>query len=273
MSRVVLVTGCSTGGIGYALSEEFAEQGCVVYATSRRVETIADFSDSNIKKLALDVTSDEEVQNVIQEIIRNEGKIDVVVNNAGVISPGPLIDHTSNETKKFFDVNAFSVLRVSRAVIPEMAKRKQGLIVNIGSIVGEIPTPWNGLYCAAKAAVYSMSEVLSMECRPFGIKVLHVAPGAVKSNISKSGAEVYSLPDNSLYQSYLPNIIVRIWASQGLGSMPTRAFARGVVSKALQKEPPLYMLSGGNSFLFAILKWLPRALVLKYMWGRFSKKM
>jgi len=138
MSRVVLVTGCTTGGIGYALAQEFAKQGCTVYATSRRVETIADFANTRTHKLALDVTSDESVRTVIHEIISKEGKIDVVVNNAGVISPGPLIDNSLDAVKKVFDTNTFAILRVAKAVIPEMAKRKQGVIVNIGSLVGEV---------------------------------------------------------------------------------------------------------------------------------------
>jgi NAD(P)-dependent dehydrogenase (short-subunit alcohol dehydrogenase family) len=113
MSQVVLITGCTTGGIGYALyvilmtsiglslvlndcqlyrAQEFARHGCIVYATSRKVETIADFSDPKIHKLALDVTSDENVQIVVQEVLTREGKLDVVVNNAGVISPGAILD-------------------------------------------------------------------------------------------------------------------------------------------------------------------------------------
>ncbi|KAG6862162.1 hypothetical protein C0995_004244 [Termitomyces sp. Mi166 len=138
MSRVVLVTGCSTGGIGFALCHEFARQGCKVYATSRKVETIGEFSYPSVEKLGLDVTDDAGVESVVKHIIETEGKIDIVVNNAGYFSAGPLIDQTIEDVKTNFDTNTFAVLRVARAVIPFMAKRRSGVIVNIGSIVGEM---------------------------------------------------------------------------------------------------------------------------------------
>ncbi|KAJ3571393.1 hypothetical protein NP233_g3775 [Leucocoprinus birnbaumii] len=255
MSRVVLVTGCTTGGIGYALAQEFAHQGCIVYATSRRAETIADFENPKIHKLALDVTSDENIQKVIHEILTKEGKLDVVVNNAGMICPGPLIDSSMDDARKTFETNTFAILRVAKVVIPEMAKRQQGVIVNIGSIVGQVATPWNGIYCASKAAVDSISQVLSMECKPLGIKVFHVAPGAVKSNIADTGANNFSLAPNSLYTPFLANIMDRIYSSQGPHSMPAEDFAKQVVTKALQKNPPIYL-----------------TVVMGILWRRYSKR-
>ncbi|KAG5654709.1 hypothetical protein H0H81_007465 [Sphagnurus paluster] len=138
MSRVVLVTGCSSGGIGFALCEEFARQGCKVYATSRRVETIGEFQSPHVEKLALDVTSNEDVASVVKHITDAEGKIDIVVNNAGYFCPGALIDQSLEDIQANFDTNTFSVLRVAKAVIPLMAQRRSGVIVNIGSVVGEM---------------------------------------------------------------------------------------------------------------------------------------
>ncbi|KAG5644599.1 hypothetical protein DXG03_008077 [Asterophora parasitica] len=272
MSPVVLVTGCSTGGIGFALCNEFARQGCKVYATSRRVDTIGDFAYPSVEKLALDVNSDEAVESVVQRIAAVEGRIDIAVNNAGFMSAGPLIDQTMEDIKANFDTNTFSILRMAKAVVPLMAKRRSGLIVNIGSIVGEIATPWNGLYCASKAAVQSISDVLLMECKPFNVSVLHIAPGGIQSNISASGSSRFSLPEGSLYSAFIPNIMKRINASQAPGSMPTDAFARAVVEKALRKNPPLYFSTGANSGLFAFLRWLPKTWVLWLMWRVYSKK-
>lgn len=272
MSRVVLVTGCSTGGIGFALCNEFAQQGCKVYATSRKVESIGDFADSLVEKLALDVTSDEAVERVVKHIAEVEGKIDVVVNNAGLFYAGPLADQAMEDVKANFDTNTFSVLRMAKAVIPVMAKRRSGVIVNIGSIVGEIATPWNGLYCASKAAVQSISDVLSMECKPLNISVFHVAPGGIQSNLSANGVLRFSLPDDSLYTAFIPNILQRIHASQAPGSMSADAFAKEVVTKALRKSPPSYLSTGSNATLFAVFKWLPKAWVLWLMWRVYSKK-
>ncbi|KAF8807788.1 oxidoreductase [Phlegmacium glaucopus] len=272
MPRIVLVTGCSTGGIGYSLCEEFARQGCKVYASSRKIDTIADFGDNTIEKISLDVTSDEGVQNALNHIIEKEGKIDVVVNNAGVLSPGPLVEEPLDNVKQIFDTNTYSILRVCKAVVPIMAKRRSGTIVNIGSVVGEISTPWNGLYCASKAAANSISEVLSMELKPFNISVLHVAPGAVKSNISSNGSLRFGLAPDTLYSDFYSNMIERMNMSQSHYSMSTKDFAEQVVSKALQKNPPRYMSIGGHSRVFTLFKWLPRSFVLYYLWRLCSRR-
>ena len=162
------------------------------------------------------------------------------------------------------------------------------MIVNIGSVVGELlvvsslsiysiktlarsATPWNGLYCASKAALQNISDTLSMEGRPFNISVLHVAPGAVKSNISANAKARFRLAEDSLYTAYLPNIMQRITASQSTNSMATDKFANEVVSKALQTYPPIYMTLGGHSWLFAIFKWLPKTWVLHILWKQYSK--
>ncbi|KAH7929147.1 NAD(P)-binding protein [Leucogyrophana mollusca] len=260
-SKVVLVTGCSKGGIGFHLCERFADQGCVVYATSRRLETMQGFAHSSIRTLSLDVTSDESVQSAVQHILEESGKIDIVVNNAGALAIGPLIEVSIDQVKKAFDTNTFSALRVAKAVIPSMVARKRGLVVNIGSIAGEIPTPWNGLYCAAKAALHSLSNVLAMECQPFGVDVMLVAPGGVRSNIAINQAATLELSSDSFYKPYINAILARMNISQGKGSMDTAAFAKRVVQSALSPKPPAYMTLGHNSRVFAVLLWFPRRFV------------
>jgi len=271
-TKVVLVTGCSTGGIGFALAEEFANRGCKVYATSRKVDTVRGFKNHGIKTAALDVTSDDDVQRVVRDILDAEGKIDVVVNNAGALGAGPLIDNDMDRVWQSFNTNTFASLRVAKAVIPEMAKRKSGLIINVGSVVGETPTPWNGLYSAAKAALHSLTEVLYMECKPFNIDVMLLIPGAVKSNLSKNQANIFTLSPNSLYTRYLDNIVSRIHASQGSHAMPTEEFARRAVAKALSSSPPSHVTLGGGTLFFSVLKWVPRAWVLWLMWKIHSKR-
>ncbi|KAK0500590.1 oxidoreductase [Armillaria luteobubalina] len=242
-NRVVLVTGCSTGGIGFALCEQFAQQGCKVYATSRSVETMQGFKDPNIEVLALDVTNDDDVE------------------------------------QRTYDTNAFSVIRTCKTVIPIMAKRHSGLIVNIAfRLIGSMliftlsPTPWHGAYSSSKAAVQNISEVLSMECRPLGINVMHVAPGSVTSNFAKNQEKWFSLPVNSLYTAFLPNIMERMHASQTKSSMSNEEFSKRIVDQALAKSPPSYISVGGNAFLFWVFKWLPRTWVLGLLWRLYSKK-
>ncbi|OBZ78692.1 NADPH-dependent 1-acyldihydroxyacetone phosphate reductase [Grifola frondosa] len=158
--KVVLITGCSKGGIGFSLCEEFASQGCKVYATARKLESMEGFAHENIEQLKLDVTSDEDVHEVISTVIEREGRIDVVVNNAGAACMGPLIDISMDDIRRTYETNTFSIIRMAKAIIPYMAARKSGTIVNIGSVVGETPTPWSGVYASTKSAWSSSVRAL-----------------------------------------------------------------------------------------------------------------
>ncbi|PCH34060.1 oxidoreductase [Wolfiporia cocos MD-104 SS10] len=272
MSLVVIVTGSSKGGIGYALCEEFALRGCKVYATARRLESIDSLVNTNIEHLRLDVTDDENVAEVVKTIVEREGKIDILVNNAGVACTGPLAEMPMDRLIGTYDANVFSVLRMVRAVFPHMATRKKGTIVNIGSIGGEIATPWSGVYASTKASVKSISETLWMECVPFNISVVHLAPGGVKSNIAANFIDKFSLPPDSFYLDYIDSIMRRLNLSRSPKVMPTEEFARKTVAAVLSRNPPRYMTLGMASGLFKFLQWLPRGFVLWMMWRSFVGK-
>ncbi|KAF8129330.1 hypothetical protein EV363DRAFT_1338694 [Boletus edulis] len=258
--KVVLITGCSAGGIGFALCEEFAARGCIVYATSRRLETMEGFQSPNIRKHTLDVTNGDDIERTVQTILAETWQ-----NRHSPI--GPVAEATIDQIRNTFELNTFAALRVSNAVIPSMFKRKEGLIVNMGSIVGLVTTPWNTLYCAAKAALHSISEGLAMECKPFGVKVMLIAPGGVTSNISKNQVATLKLSPTTAYKEYEPKIIERMNASQAPGSMDTNEFARQVVTQALSASPPPYLTLGHNSTLFYLLQWLPRQYALARMYN------
>jgi 1-acylglycerone phosphate reductase len=189
-----------------------------------------------------------------------------------VLGISPVVDLDLDRVKEAFDANTFSVIRVAKAVVPHMAKVKSGLIINIGSVVGNIASPWNGLYAASKPALHSISDNLDMELRPFNIKVLLVAPGGVKSNISKNQASSFRLASDSLYVPYLDNIIARMYSSQGPSSWETDRFAKRVVKEALKKNPPSYLSVGAYSTLYKFLLWLPRSAALYILWRSMSKK-
>lgn len=265
--RVVLVTGCSYGGIGFSLCQKFAEQGCKVYATARRLEAMEDLTHENITCVPLDVTSEENIQEVMKTIIEAEGRIDIVVNNAGVMCSSPLIDVPMERVQSTFETNVFSVIRVAKAIIPHMASRHSGTIVNISSIVGETPMPWSGIYAATKSSVTTLSEVLYMECLPFNINVMLVAPGGVKTNISSTMLSSFSLPSSSLYSEYIDHIVRGMGRSQDAGSMPADEFARRVVKEAMKERPPRYMTLGSSSRLFVFFNWFPRGWLLRMLWG------
>ena len=132
------------------------------------------------------------------------------------------------------------------------------------------PTPWMGMYAAAKAALHTITDVLYMECKAFNVDVMLVVPGQIKSNIAVNGHNVYQMPDNSLYHKYMKNILHRIAYSQLRGSIPSDEFARVVVGATLQPVPPRYMSLGGTTTIIRILTWLPRTWVLGYFWRRFT---
>jgi 1-acylglycerone phosphate reductase len=203
-----------------------------------------------------------------------------------IIPQGPTLELPLEQVQAAFDTNVFSVLRVNRAVFPHMAARKQGMFITIGSIVAQwyahlhfslfhrklncalcSPLPWGGVYAATKSAVHAITNALEMECRPFNIKVLLVAPGGVKSNIAAN--QSYNPPPDTLYAGFMERILARRDISQS-SPMPTDVFAKRVVKKALAPTPPSYMTLGKNSILFWLLTWLPRHWLLSILWKRFG---
>ncbi|KAI9068708.1 NAD-P-binding protein [Trametes sanguinea] len=271
---VVFVTGCSKGGIGFALCEEFATRECIVYATARRMEAMEGFTSPNIHTLTLDVTKDESVQSVIETVIEREGQIDVLVNNAGLGHTGPIIDTDMEEIVRVFETNVFSVIRMAKAVIPHMAARKSGTIVNVGSIFGEIPVPWGGLYSSSKAALHTLSDTLYMECKPFNINVVLLVPGGVRSNIvnNQSGPERLKFPENSLYADYVDSILTKLTASQRGNPTPADVFSKQVVGAVLKPNPPRYLTLARMSGVFWLFTWLPRTWILNYFWRIFGER-
>ncbi|POY74386.1 hypothetical protein BMF94_2580 [Rhodotorula taiwanensis] len=273
-AKVVLVTGSSAGGIGYALCEEFAARGCIVYASARRLASLETLS-LGINRLELDVGSLESCTAAVQRIIKEQGRIDVLVNNAGAGGAGALLDadvETEEGGKATFEINFWAPLRMSKLVARHMIERRSGLIVNIGSIVGNIATPWSGIYSASKAALHSATETLRMEVAGFGLDVMLVAPGAITSQFGKKQSASIKLPADSFYRDVAERIAERSNMSQraddrpliGLltdHTMPASKLAHGIVARALRSRPARYYSAGGKALLFWILERIPRPIV------------
>ncbi|KAG7097490.1 hypothetical protein E1B28_004832 [Marasmius oreades] len=266
--KVVFVTGCSDGGIGGAIAGELAAKGCLVYASARSMTSMLSLEGPCIRKLEVDVRDDESVQKAAKEIYQNEGRIDIVISNAGIGCTGPVLDITIEHARKAYDTNVFGLMRVVNHIVPRMAERKSGLVVVIGSVRSEVSTPFTGIYSSSKAAVRTYTETLSMECQPLGINVMLVNPGSVTSNIVKNQGNTYRMPENSLYKSFLDPILHVMFQSQSktYRSMQTTEFARRVAPKILSKKPPKYMAVGGATFLIRLLQWLPRQWALQLLW-------
>ena len=206
MSKVVLITGCSTG-IGRDLAMQLANSGYTVVATARKVETMDDLKVA--LKLPLDVTQEDSINRAVEQAIQRFGRIDVLVNNAGYALRGAIEEVPVDQVQKMFDVNVFGVMRMIQAVIPHMRQQKAGRIINISSISGKLVTPANGAYSATKFALEALSDALRLELAPFGIPVVLVEPGSIKTQfhttVESNAQEIFSDPGSPyqpLYQQY-----------------------------------------------------------------------
>jgi NAD(P)-dependent dehydrogenase (short-subunit alcohol dehydrogenase family) len=201
MSKVILITGCSTG-IGRHLVQRLTELGYTVVATARKIETLDDLPAA--LKLPLDVTQSDSVNRAVVCTIAQFGRIDVLINNAGYTILGALEEVSDEQTKRIFDVNVFGALRMIRAVVPHMRNQRSGRIINISSIAGKLSTPVNGTYSATKFALESLSDALHLELVPFGIQVVLVEPGAIRTyfdDTAQAHAKDILLNSASPYQS------------------------------------------------------------------------
>lgn len=180
MSKVVLITGGSSG-IGKSIGEFLHAKGFTVYGTSRNPERV---SGSAFPLIALDVRDKSSIQKAVAEVIAQSGRIDVVVNNAGVGITGPIEEIPTEEIKNNFETNLFGPIEVMKAVLPQMRLQQSGLIINITSIAAYMGLPYRGIYSASKGALELITEALRMEVKSFGIHITNVAPGDFATNIA-----------------------------------------------------------------------------------------
>lgn len=182
MSKVILVTGGSSG-IGESICKILAAAGHKVYGTSRNATNTNNTAYTLIK---LDVEDNLSVLECIDALIKQEGRIDVLVNNAGVGIMGSVEDCSDEEIYKAFNINVFGLVRTTRAVLPHMRAQRSGLIINIASIAGHMGLPYRAFYSATKASVQKITEALRIEIAPMGIKACVVDPGDFNTNISSN---------------------------------------------------------------------------------------
>jgi NAD(P)-dependent dehydrogenase (short-subunit alcohol dehydrogenase family) len=179
-SKVALITGGSSG-IGEATALKLHELGYTTYAAARRVQRMEHLAKAGIRPLAMDVTDEESLQSGVKHILTEQGRIDVVVNAAGYGSYGALEDVPLAEARHQFEVNVFGAARLTQLVLPHMREQRSGTIINITSMGGKIYTPLGAWYHATKFALEALSDCLRMEVKPFGIDVVVIEPGGIKT--------------------------------------------------------------------------------------------
>ncbi len=216
MSKVVLITGGSSG-IGKAVGEFLHQKGFTVYGTSRNPERV---SNAIFPLLQLDVRNPESIQAAVAEIIQKSGRVDVVINNAGVGITGPLEEIPTQEIKNNFETNFFGPIDVMKAVLPQMRLQKSGLIINITSIAGYMGLPYRSVYSASKGALELITEALRMEVKGFGITITNVAPGDFATNIA-AGRFHAPLVKGSAYEETYGRTLAMMDDHVTQGSNPT----------------------------------------------------
>ncbi|MBI5922399.1 MAG: SDR family NAD(P)-dependent oxidoreductase [Betaproteobacteria bacterium] len=256
--KIVLITGCSSG-IGAALAEEFHRLGHIVYASARTSTALSALTVLGVRGLSLDVTDAQSIVAAMARIKAEQGRLDVLVNNAGFGLFGAVADLSAEDLRRQLDTNVVGPVQVLRAALPLMLPQRRACVVNIGSVAGITPTPFSGGYSASKAALHILSDAMRMELAPFGIHVLTVQPGSILSRFGSNSMANVALPADSIYGVLAKRIRARAGASQK-GGMSAEVMAQMVAAAALQDHPPAILRIGPNSFRMPALKrWWPVA--------------
>ncbi|HBA59989.1 MAG TPA: short-chain dehydrogenase/reductase [Elusimicrobia bacterium] len=256
MNDIVLITGASAG-IGRGTAELLLKNGYTVYAGARRVERMKDLEAAGAKVLALDVTDEASLKNAYDTIIKAEGRLDVLINNAGYGAHGAVEDVPLAEARRQFEVNVFGLARLTQLALPGMRAAGRGTIVNISSIAGKITIPAGGWYHASKHAVEAYSDALRLEVAQFGIKVILIEPGPIKTEWDETAlVNLQKYSGTGPYAPMVKRINERFRSSYRSGAPGPDAVAK-VILKALRSCCPAARYPVPfKATLTILLKWL-----------------
>ncbi|PWY87800.1 NAD(P)-binding protein [Aspergillus sclerotioniger CBS 115572] len=254
-NKTALITGCTEGGIGAALALAFLERGFHVFATARNPIKAESMKRDNLEILPLDVTSPDSIADCVKSVRSiTGGRLDVLVNNAGVMLVAPMLDVSIPEAKEVYDVNVWGTLAVTQGFVPLLVETS-GMVVNITSIAATLYVAWQGTYHSSKAAQLSMSEVLRIELEPLGVRVHSVLLGEVESNIYSNGPAL-EIPASSYYQQVRESIFDGAAGKFIIKTESAEVCARHVVSDVLNGQSGQIWRGG----LAGIVKWANRLL-------------
>lgn len=252
MSKVVLITGGSSG-IGKSIGEFLHQKGFVVYGTSRNPDKVL---NSVFPLVALDVRNSDSIKTAVNKIIETSGRLDIVINNAGVGITGPLEEIPTEEIRNNFETNFFGPIEVMKAALPQMRKQNSGLIINITSIAGYMGLPYRSVYSASKGALELITEALRMEVKAFGVEITNVAPGDFATNIA-AGRYHAPVVKDSAYEKVYGEVLATMNDHVDAGSNPNE-MAEAVYKIIQTKKPNVHYKVGAFMQKFSIV--LKRAL-------------
>ncbi|HBF38766.1 MAG TPA: oxidoreductase [Firmicutes bacterium] len=234
--KVVLITGCSSG-IGKDLAARLSQNEYTVVATARNLATVTNLPAA--LKLSLDVTDNQSIATAVHEVIERFGRIDVLINNAGYAVRSTVEEVPETQIHQMFDVNVFGVIRMVRAVVPFMRKAGSGQIINISSVAGKMVIPISGPYCASKFALEALSDALRLELAAFGISVVIVEPGNIRTNFMKTvqanSEKIIANPETpygDLYKNY------HLFNDKSRLKEPGPEAVSAIIQKALETSKP-----------------------------------
>ncbi len=257
--RVALVTGASSG-IGEATARRLVEAGVTTYGVARRVDRMAGLAEAGVHTFAMDVTDDDSMVAGVQRIVDEQGRLDVLVNNAGYGSYGAVEDVSIDEARRQFEVNVFGLARLVQLVVPHMREQGSGRIINISSVGGKFYEPLGAWYHATKFAVEGFSDSLRLELAPFGIQVVIVEPGPILTEWNTIARE--GLVETSRGGAYEERSrrIARTMERGDTGTFATMpdVVAKKIVKAATTRRPaPRYPVGKGAGTLLLARRLLP----------------
>ncbi len=261
ISKAVLITGCSTG-IGRATALALAKS-YPVYATARRVESIADLGGQGCTVLALDVCDDASMRAAVSTIEAAHGAVGVLINNAGYGSEGPVEEVPMDEVRRQFDTNVFGLLRLTQLCLPAMRRQRWGKVVNLSSMGGRLTFPGGGVYHATKYAVEALSDALRFEVGGFGVDVIVVEPGAIRTEFGNTAiARVDALGGSAEYAPFREALKHNIRDAYD-GRLAALADGPEAVAKAIERSLSArrprtrYVVTAGARLMIGLRRWLP----------------
>ena len=259
-SKAILITGCSTG-IGRATAERLAANGHNVYASARRIESIADLAEKGCKTIALDVCDEASMKAAVAQIEAAEGAVGVLVNNAGFAQDGPIEEVPLDAVRKQFETNVFGLVRLTQLVLPGMRKQRWGRVINVSSMGGKLVFPGGGFYHATKFAVEAISDALRFEVRGFGVAVSIIEPGAIRTQFmetSDAGMEHVG-GEGSPYAAYMTGVGERYRGTYKGSTAAEPVVVAKVIERAIKAKKPRsrYPITAGARFLLATRRLLP----------------
>ncbi len=263
ISKAVLITGCSTG-IGRATAEHLAGKGWTVYATARNLATVEDLASRGCKTLVLDVCNDASIYAAVQAIEQAEGAVGVLINNAGYGQEGAVEEVPMEQVRRQFETNVFGLVRLTQLVLPGMRRQGWGKIVNLSSMGGKLTFPGGGFYHATKHAVEALSDALRFEVKGFGIDVVVIEPGPIKTRFgdtaidSIGGAKEPASPYTAFNATLAAKVREAYEGPMAMMAAGPDAVAR-VIERAITARKPRtrYPVTAAARLLMGLRRWMP----------------